>query len=60
MDINKCRNCKHHTCYYHGYGVGSITFSHRCWWTLKGAEKITEDECHYEAKENCHEQNTHI
>ena len=51
MNIEKCRECKHHTCYYHGFGVGSITFSHRCWWNIVNAEKVKEDNCHFERKE---------
>lgn len=55
MEISKCQNCKHHTCYYHGFESNYGVTSHRCWWTLKESEKVTEDECHYEAKENSNE-----
>lgn len=48
MDIEKCKRCKHHASYYHGSNANNITFSHRCYWSILDAEKVTEDKCHFE------------
>lgn len=51
MAPDKCAKCPYYKSYYHGGSVGTIQFSHRCWWTLKDPEKITEEECHYKSEE---------
>lgn len=45
LDIEKCKECKYFSSYYHGGAVGAIQISRRCWWTLKPIEKISEKEC---------------
>ena len=45
MNIDNCRSCPHFKSYYHGFGVGSIMFSHRCWWTGRDPEKMQPEEC---------------
>lgn len=52
MEHTKCKQCKYFSQYYHGYGVNTITFSERCWWTIKDPEKVSDDECHFERKED--------
>lgn len=51
MTIETCKKCPYFKSYYHGSSVGTIQFSHRCWWTLKDPEKITNEECHFEQEE---------
>jgi len=46
MDSEKCKGCPYYKSYYHGFGVGSIMFSHRCWWTGRDPANMKDDECH--------------
>ena len=46
MDTTRCRNCPHFKSYYHGFGVGSVMFSHRCWWTGRDPADMKDEECH--------------
>lgn len=45
MTREQCKGCPYYSSYYHGGSVGTIRFSHRCWWTLKDPEKIQPEEC---------------
>jgi len=45
MNIEKCKNCPHFKSYYHGFGVGSLMFSHRCWWTGRDPADMADEDC---------------
>ena len=45
MDNERCKGCKYYKCYYHGFGVGTIMFSNRCWWGGKDPADMKEEEC---------------
>lgn len=50
MTREQCKGCQYYSSYYHGGSVGTIQFSHRCWWTAKDPEKIQPEECRREEK----------
>ena len=45
MDHEKCKGCPYFKSYYHGFGVGSIMFSYRCWWTGRDPAEIRDEDC---------------
>jgi len=46
MENEKCKGCPYYKSYYHGFGVGSVMFSHRCWWTGRDPADMKDLECH--------------
>ena len=45
MDNARCKNCQYYKSYYHGFGVGSVMFSHRCWWTGRDPSNVNDEDC---------------
>lgn len=45
MDCETCKGCQYYKSYYHGLGVGSVMFSHRCWWTGRDPANMQPSEC---------------
>lgn len=52
MNIEKCKDCPHFKSYYHGFGVGSVMFSHRCWWTGRDPADMKDEDCRRSGDEN--------
>ena len=48
MENEKCKGCPYYESYFHGFGIGSISLSHRCLWTLKDPKNVKPGECHKE------------
>jgi len=45
MENEKCKGCPYYKSYYHGFGVGTIMFSHRCWWTGRDPANMKDEDC---------------
>lgn len=60
MNAEKCKSCKYRKVFFVGTYENPKFSAETCHWAWKHCEDVKPIECHYTAKENCHEQSQNI